>query len=302
MHDPAIERLAEAVAAHLAKGLPQDAAVAHFIRSTHGALPPHRLAALLADGDDPQGASLAELLLFPGEDTARALEPALARAGLDGDGAAALAERLAAAVDRAVAILPDGTRLAVPMDAEAAARFVARLGPTRGLPEELADLFRRRFGEETALRLGVAARRSGPAPWSPGGVSLARAVASRLPAEAPEAVATLLYLVAFLGGLAAGAPPLPALIARHGRLSAQLRRAHQQELAFSKSNFETIAMTGARLPYLHAPDIARELALCEAAIVAATGRPAPDTAASCLDMGVAADATALFAALDDQSA
>ncbi|WP_428568009.1 MAG: hypothetical protein ACP59X_08755 [Solidesulfovibrio sp. DCME] len=301
MNESAQERLVAAISALLAKGLAQDAAVAHFIRSTHGELPPHRLATLLADGDDPQGASLAELLLFPGEDTARALEPDLARAGLDAAGSAALAQRLAAAVTAAVAILPDGTRLTVPMDAEAVARFVSRLGPERGLPRETTHLLTERLGPEVALTVAVAARRSGPAVWPPGAAALVRAVAGRLPAEAPDALATLLYLVGFLGGLAAGALPLPTLMARHGRLSAQLRRARQQELAFSKSNFETIAMTGARLPYLHAPDIARELALCAAAIEAATGRAAPPAEATCLDLGVAADAAALFAVLDDQS-
>jgi hypothetical protein len=301
MRQNAALALLEAIAARFASGLPQDASVAHFIRSTHGDLPPDRLEALVADGDDPQGASLAELLLFPGEDTARALEPVLAAAALDDAGVAALADRLGRRVTRALAILPDGTRLAVPVSADAAARFVSRLGPLRTLPAETAACVAERFGQDAALALAVAARRTGPAPWTPGAASLARTVASRLPADAPDAGETLHYLVRFLGGLAQGALPLPALIARRGRLAAQLRRARQQEQAMEASNFETLAMTGARLPYLHAPDIARELALADAAILAATGRPAPDTAGSCMDMGVVADMDGLLAALNDQA-
>ncbi|WP_156955691.1 hypothetical protein [Solidesulfovibrio alcoholivorans] len=298
--DPALALL-DAIASRFASGLPQDASVAHYIRSTHGDLPPQRLEALVADGDDPQGASLAELLLFPGEDTARALEPALAAAALDDAGVAALAANLGQRVIRATAILPDGTRLAVPVSADAAARFVSRLGPQRTLPAAAAACVAERFGDDAALALAVAARRTGPVPWTPGAASLARAVASRLPADAPDAQETLHYVVRFLGGLAQDTLPLPALIARRSRLAAQLRRARQQEQAMKASNFETLAMTGARLPYLHAPDIARELALADAAILAATGRPAPDTTGSCLDMGVVADMDGLLAALDDQA-
>ena len=69
-----------------AAGLPQDAAVTHFIHSTYGALSPAALDALLADREDPQTASLVELLLFPGEAVALTLEPALAEARLDADG------------------------------------------------------------------------------------------------------------------------------------------------------------------------------------------------------------------------
>ncbi|HML62500.1 MAG TPA: hypothetical protein PKD41_16525, partial [Solidesulfovibrio sp.] len=107
LQDPALALL-DAIASRFASGLPQDASVAHFIHSTHGDLPPDRLEALVADGDDPQGASLAELLLFPDEDTARALEPALAAATLDDAGVAALAANLGRRVTRALAILPDG--------------------------------------------------------------------------------------------------------------------------------------------------------------------------------------------------
>ncbi|WP_300159249.1 hypothetical protein [Solidesulfovibrio sp.] len=301
MRDDPMEDLLAAMAALLEAGLPQDAAVAHFIRSTHGDLPPQRLAALAADADDPQGASLAELLLFPGEDTARALEPRLGAARLDAAGAAELARRLGERVRRVVAALPDGTRLAVPLSEEAACRFVSRLGPTRTLPDAVAAAVADRFGPEAALETAVAARRAGPPDWSAGATSLARAVASRLPVETPQALDTLAYVVRFLGGLEPSALPLPALMRHRGRLSAQLRRARQQEQALAASNYETLIMTGARLPYLHAPDIARELALADAAILAATGRPAPDTAGSCLDMGAFSDMGDLIAALDDQA-
>uniref|UniRef100_I2Q2I5 Uncharacterized protein n=1 Tax=Desulfovibrio sp. U5L TaxID=596152 RepID=I2Q2I5_9BACT len=298
MDSPAHNTLVTAVADILAAGLPQDEAVAHFIRSTHGDLSPAALAALLADPDDPQAASLIELLLFPGEAVALALEPALAAARPDAAGAALLAGELAGRVTRAVAVLPDGSRLTVPLSPQDVRRFVDRLAPTRTLPGETAALLAARFDPDEARRLAVAARQTGP-DWTPGAASFFRSLAERLSDGAPNASGILRYALRFLAGLPAGALPLPALVARRGQLSAQLRRARLQEEALAKSNFETLLLTGARLPYLHAPDIRRELGFADAAILAVTGRPAPDTLGSCLDLGTFSDMDGMLAALGD---
>lgn len=300
MDSPAPTPLARAVADLLAAGLPQDEAVTHFIRSTHGDLSPAALAARLADRDDPQVASLAELLLFPGEAVGLALEPALATARPDAAAALGLTEELAATVTQAVAVLADGSRVRFPLFPDDVRRFVARLAPTRTLPGEAAALLVERFGYEPALRLSVVARQTGP-DWAPAATAFFLTLASRLPQDAANTQETLRFALRFLAGLPAPALPLPALIARRGQLAAQLRRAEQQDDALAKSNFETLIMTGARLPYLHAPDIARELALADAIILAVTGRPAPDTTGSCLDMGFFSDVDGMLAALGDQA-
>ena len=77
MQDEHIQDLLTAIIDILETGLPQDAAVLHFIHSTYGELRAQQLAALIADPDDPQAETLRELLLFPGPDTALALEPAM---------------------------------------------------------------------------------------------------------------------------------------------------------------------------------------------------------------------------------
>jgi hypothetical protein len=284
----------------LERGLPQDAAVAHFIHSTYGDLSPSELSALLADRDDPQTASLVELLLFPGEAVALILEPALASARLDADGASALAEALAEAPPRAVAVMPDGSRLTVPLSPDDARHFVARLSPQRSLPEDAARLLAQRFSPDDALALAVTARQSGP-DWTPAAKAFFRTLATRLDADAPKALDTLRFALRFLRGLAKDALPLPALAARRAQLAAQLRRARQQEEALAKSNYETLVMTGARLPYLHAPDIAHELALADAALTAATGRPPDESSACNWDMGTIADVDGMLAAFDDQA-
>jgi hypothetical protein len=292
--------LAQAILDVFEAGLPQDAAVTHFIASTHGDLSPDALAALLADRDDPQAASLVELVLFPGEAVALTLEPALAHARLDAAGARALADTLADVARRAVVVMADGNRLPVPLTPDDVRRFVARLEPGRGLPEEATLLLAERFSPDAALALSVAARHTGP-DWTPAVQSFFTTLLSRLAATVPLAPETVRFALRFLRDLPQGALPLPALTARRGQLAAQLRRAKQQEEALSGSNFETLIMTGMRLPYLHAPDIARELALADAALVAVTGRLPDDTAMSCWDMGTVTDVDGLLAALGDQA-
>lgn len=300
MESPSEKALAREIAALLAAGLPQDAAVAHFIASTHGALSPRELETLVTDREDPQAASLIELLLFPGETVARTLEPGLAAAGLDAAGEKRLARALEELAPRAVAVLPDGTRLTIPLAPDDLRRFVSRLAPTRTLPPGIGRIVASRFGAAAALETAVAARQTGP-DWTARNTAFFTALADRLPPEAADTLAALHYGLRFTAGLAPTDLPIPALIARHGRLAAQLRRARQQEQALAASNFETLILGGNRLPYLHAPDIAREMALAEALILAVTGRPAPDTGGSCLNLGVVEDVDGLVAVLSAQT-
>ncbi|MHC1788719.1 hypothetical protein [Solidesulfovibrio sp.] len=283
----------------LETGLSQDAAVAHFIGSTHGDLTPQALAALVADPDDPQAASLLELLLFPGPDTALALEDAMGQARLDARDAARLAEALADNATRAIAVMPDGTRLSLPLTREQAARFVSRLAPHRSLPDDLRRLLETRRPAD-ARALAVAARQTGP-DWTPAAVSFCRTLLYRLSPEVPDAAEAIRYVLRFLATLPGASLPLPALMARRSQLVAQLRRAARQDEALANSNYETVIMAGNRLPYLHAPDIARELAQADAVILAVTGRPAIDTGASCQNMGVVADMKHLLRVFDGEA-
>jgi len=286
MQDQNIQNLMIAIIDILEKGLPQDAAVVHFIRSTYGELPPRELAALIADPNDAQADSLRELLLFPGPDTALALEPAMEQACLSVDATARLADALAENPPRAAAAMPDGTRLPLPLSPEHIRRFVGRLAPQRSLPEQLRQILAARFPSD-ALALAVIARQSGPE-WTPGAAAFFQTLLAKLPPETSGAADTLRFVLRFLADTPPGTPPLPALSARYSQLLAQLRRAKQQDEGLAKSNYETLMMAGARLPYLHAPDIARELEHAAVVIEAVTGRPAVDAGASCQNMGVAA--------------
>ena len=286
MQEQNVHQLMTAIIDILESGLPQDAAVVHFIRSTYGELSPHQLAALIADPNDLQADALRELLLFPGPDTALALEPALAQARLSADATARLADALAENPPQAAAAMPDGTRLPLTPTPEQIRRFVARLAPQRNLPEPIQQLLAARFPAD-ALALALTARQTGPE-WTPGAAAFFQTLLAKLPSETPDAPNLLRFALRFLADAPAGTPPLPALTARYSQLLAQLRRARQQDETLTKSNYETLIMAGARLPYLHAPDIIRELEQAAALIAAVTGRPAVDAGASCQNMGHAA--------------
>lgn len=304
MPSQAIAQLAQAIADILERGLPQDAAALHCIRSTHGELSPAAIAALAADEDDPQAAPLLELLLFPGRQTALELEEAMARAALGPADLPVLAETLAGLGPRPTALLPDGEVVPLPvLELDQAARLVARLAPHRTLPAPAREAAQAAY-PDLGRRLAADARQIGPV-WSRGALAFFGNCLKRLPAVRPDpekAGPVVRFLFRFLADLPENALPLPALMARQARLVAQLRRARLQEEALAKSNYETLIMAGNRLPYLHAPDIAEELALAEAVILAVTGRPAPETGPSCQDLGAFAEMEEVFAALDDQTA
>ena len=304
MPSHAIAPLARAIADILERGLPQDEAALHCIRSTHGELSPAAIAALAADEDDPQAAPLLELLLFPGRQTALELEEAMAEAALGPADLPALAQALAGLGPRPTARLPDGEIVPLPvLETDQAARLVARLAPHRSLPEAARQAIEAAY-PGLGRRLAADARQIGPV-WSRGALAFFINCLQRLPAVRPDpdkAAAVARFVLRLLADLPESALPLPALMARQARLVAQLRRARLQEEALAKSNFETLIMAGNRLPYLHAPDIAEELALAEAAILAVTGRPAPEAGPSCQDLGAFAEMEEVFAALDDQAA
>lgn len=300
MPDTTLSDVATAIVDILAKGLPQDDTVVHFIASTYGDLPDKALTALVADSDDPQAASLLELLLFPGPDTALALEDVLGQAHLDAADLPALAQAVTASTSRAVALMPDGSRISLPLSPESVRRLINRLAPHRSPPADLRARLDIRLPEQ-ARELAVAARQIGP-DWTPAATAFAKTLLDKLPpatSDTTPEVDTVRFALRFLADQPAGSLPLPALFARRNQLAAQLRRAAQQEEALAKSNYETLILSGNRLPYLHAPDIARELGYADAIIQAITGRPAPEAAASCQDLGVVADLDALLGVFDE---
>lgn len=296
MDTDAAAALARRIVALFAEGPLQDAATADCLASTLGPLSPGRLAARLADGDDLEAAPLRELLLFPGRDTALALEPDLAAAGLTHDDLAPLAERLAATIRHLRVRLPDTPAFALAVRPGEIARFLERLRPQHTPPRTIAQALAARFPAPLALELAVDCRQAALL-WTPPRRAFLESLLARLDPTAPDAPDLVRFSLRFFAELAPDAPPLAALPRRREALVSQYHRARVQEQSLAGSNFETLLLTGARLPHLHAPDIARDLALADGVLLALTGRAGGADAPTERDLGDVDDLPGLLAAL-----
>lgn len=287
--------LVRAIADRLAQGLAQDAATAHCLAASLGELPPAELAARLGDPDDLEAAPLRELVLFPGRGLLRALEPALTAADLDDAGQTALVRELAGAVRETAIALPDGPTLRLPLAASDLHIFVVRLRPTATPPLAVREALCRRFAPATALDLAVDCRQSGLA-WTPPRRGFLTTLLAR-PLPEADAPAVIHYALRFLGELRPDEPPLAALPRRREVLAQHYHRACLQEQSLARSNFETLLLTGARLPHLHAPDLAQEIGWLDAILLALTGRTGESQTPSQRELGTLADVDDLLEAL-----
>lgn len=303
MDSHAVAELARTIAARLAAGLAQDAATARCLESSLGPLAPAELAARLADADDLEAAPLRELLLFPGRDTSLVLEPALAAAGLAAADLPALTVRLAGTVRNIRVLLPARPPLDLPVTVGDLDLFVDRLRPAHTPPASIRQALATRFPAPLALELAVDCRLAA-LPWPPSHRAFLESLLPRFDPAAPDAPDLVRFSLRFFAELAPGEPPLATLPRRREALVSQYHRARLQEQSLANSNFETLLMTGARLPHLHAPDLARELALVDAILLALTGRPGGPDAPDERDLGTVDDVAGVldaFSRLGDGS-
>lgn len=271
MEHRAVAALAETIAAHLALGLAQDAATARCLASSLGPLSAAELAARLADGDDLEAAPLRELLLFPGRDTSLALEPALAAADLAPADLQALTACLAGAVRHVRVRLPGQAPIDLPVAATDIDLFVDRLRPAHTPPASIRQTLAARFPAPLARELAVDCRLAA-LPWPPSHRAFLETLLGRIDPAGSDAPDLVRFALRLFAQLAPDEPPLTALSQYRETLLSQYHRARLQEQSLAASNFETLLATGARLPHLHAPDLARDLALADAMLVALTGR------------------------------
>jgi hypothetical protein len=289
------------IAAHLAQGLPLDTgSLASILEALGEADPARAFARLAADPEASEHAPLLALALSPGQASRRALEPALALAGLDADGARELAKRVARRVtDGVTLLLPDGSRLAPRLPApELAARaqdFVRRLRPEATPPPELRRILAERFAgarAELGLDLAVALRHC-RLEWSPGRVFFVAALLER--SQKQDDLAALVAWAAWF--LALSGPdfePRQALRRRRQALVSQLRQAEAQEEAQEGASFEVRMSQGQRSGHVHGPDLRAELALLDRACLLVLGVPGEALDANIRDLGQAVDAQELL--------
>lgn len=295
------------IAAHLAQGLPLDAdSLATILEALGETDPAQAFARLAADPEAAEHAPLLALAFSPGQVSRRALEPALALAGLNADGAHALAKRVAKRVIQAAPVpllLPDGTRLAPRLPApELAARvqeFVRRLRPEVTAPPELRRILAERhagdragLGLDMAVNMAVALRHC-RLEWSPGRVFFVAALLERA-REQDDIAALVAWAVWFLALTGPDFDPRQALRGRRQALVSLLRQAEAQEEASKGASFEVRMSQGQRSGYVHGPDLRAELALLDRACRLVLGVPGEELEANVRDLGEAADAQELL--------
>jgi len=297
MNTSAHDALIRAIIDQLHDGLRQDEDVLHAVESTHGDASPQAIAAVLAQRDSSDAATLAAMLLFPDADLRARIEPLALAARCTTQEARAVGEAVEDAARSAVILLPGGQRLTLLLEPGDAAAFVKRLQLADSPPEELSRLLRELFGPQEAALLSVMLRTS-RLRWNPARVG----VVSRLLAglgkraardsgvgqfdlPAPELLAWTLAWLDSLGpdSLATDAGEtkrshtwtLPELLgARHLELTTQLRRAVEFNRVFSQSSFEVMMSQGVRAPLMHPDAIREQLALLDGVCRILAGCPA----------------------------
>jgi hypothetical protein len=147
--------LAAAIAGELERATPVGPDVVRFAETALGGADDRALLAVLADRDDPDHETLAELLLFPDAGMKAALEPLLAAVRLEPAQERAVAETLAGLAPAARFLLPGGAMVSLAPLAQALAGVVARLRPADGAPRTLAGAVDDALPPEAALAARV---------------------------------------------------------------------------------------------------------------------------------------------------
>jgi len=253
------------------QGLPQDEAVLHYMVSTHGGASPSDFRTVLENRDDPDAASLTDLLLFPDNDALNRLELLLEGSECSPMDALAVADALAK-TSSTRAILPGGGEVPVLIERGNATRFVERLRLEHSPPRELTEAVTAGFPGENGAPLKVALRHC-RLEWNVERICFLAALIRNIPTTG-EALDILAWTLTYLGALPDGASALDSLGIKYAELTTRLRRSLDFHAALSKSSFEVMMAQGVRAPLLHPDAIRRELAMLETVCLAVAGRPA----------------------------
>lgn len=272
--DP-VARLSLAISHIFAQGLPQGPEVLQYMRSCFGVHGAQDLAKLLTDREASETASLAELLLSPGQETFLALEPILADCPCSPDQVRTVARAVAQDTQATSVILPGPERVPVAVTSAEIESFVARLGLDRTIPEELAQVLDEpeRFPRDLALAARVRLRHCQLA-WSGARVAFLAGLLRRLEQGAPRVLEMLDWALSFLGGQEAWFDPVRALGRRHEELSCLLTRSVELQASLARGNYETLIMQGGRVALPHPEALIREMDLLDQASLLVLGRPA----------------------------
>ena len=266
--------LIRAVVRLMAEGLEQDASVLQFAASTYGEASAEALRRILAQEDGTDAATLAGLLLFPGEAQLAELEPLIEEAACTPGDADRVARAVEEARPAAVALLPGGERVAVPLEPGQASALVSRLRLPHTPPPLLADAITERFPASAGpAQWDLKSRlRHCRLQWTPDREAFLAALLARAPEESLREA--LDWAVRYLDALPPDAPAMERLAVKYFELATLLRRARDFHEALAKSSFEVMMAQGARVCLPHPDQVRAELALLDVVCRAVAGSPA----------------------------
>ncbi len=265
-------RAATAITDMLARGIIQGEDTLDYVRSAHGGDSPEDFEAVLSDHDGPDARSLCSLLLFPGEAQLAALEPVFEEAACTPEDARKAATMVELEVNRTRAILPGGVSIDIPLDPGDVAALVIRLRLDHTPPQLLSRGIDERFTPETASRIKSRLRHS-RLDWTGQRIFFLAALFGGLDPARADLDEVLSWALTWLSSLPPDAVAAERLGAKHGELTARLRRSADFHAELSKTSYELMMAQGARVSLPHPDEVRRELALLDAVCMAVAGRP-----------------------------
>lgn len=282
MHERPDTELASLIRSLLEKGMDLDGAVLETISQVLGCGETDELVARLTDPDDAEAWSMRDLVLFPDQPFALAVEGwLLERQQRDGKAVMPDQEAVAAllAQARARVRLPDRTELWLILDQDEARLLASRLRLGKGLPGPIHDLLRASTTSDRqrlAAALTLACKQA-RLPWTPSQevfiLTLLRTClpgSGQTPPRRPLDVVR--WALAFLEHAGEDVPT--ALAKRRETLLRYLDQAEEMERVRRAHNFETRRMLGIPEQHFDPEAIRDELELIELT-ARATGGHAP---------------------------
>ena len=276
--EPLVDRVEAKIRALFRKGLPLTDDVCQYIEATLGAAEPGVLADLLAGPDESERDTLLELVFFPDQGFQRRLEKVLAGGGLSTADRSRLAARLKAEPARARLLLPGHPqKLASQLPMDGVDAFLTRLNLTWSLEahlREALDLWSARHGGEGATdgcHL-IVKLRNADLRQTPGQLGLLKDFLQQMPPTDPRWGACFDFLMAFLSEHGDVTNLYRALMDRKMFLVHHLIKARRNAETISRSNMETLSMSGFRAAHFDTAAAEEALGCIDAIALAVYGR------------------------------
>jgi hypothetical protein len=251
--DRFIAPLVDLIHRHLTAGAQLDRKTLLFLQSTYGIGKADDLSLRLREMEGGDGETVRDLVFSPDPVLQREVESILKGRGLPGPDVDTVRDRLAARGGKASFWFPgNGERFSLPIDRAAISSLVDRLQLSVSLPDRLIEqVLARRSGTRANVAAGVLVRlRHSRLAFAGFQSRFLERFLEGFPADRKDYWDCLDLLLALLSERPDGSDPYRVLMGKKAFLFRQLSQARKARALLEKSNMETLAMTGVRVPSL----------------------------------------------------